>query len=350
MKIDKEKLQEALEIVKPALASKEVIEQTTSFAFINGRVIAYNDEISISHPVEGINFTGAIYAENLYKLLSKLKAPKKKEEDGLFMIDLEVEEAQVILSSGRTKAGLALQSEISLPLDEEVAIVGKWKDIPDPENFRKFLKMAMGSCSRDMSTPVLTAVHVNEAGFIEASDGYKLTRCTLAQEMPIRSFLIPATSAAEVIKIYPIKIATGNGWIHFKNEEDTILSCRIFEDNFPDITQHLKVKGIKVILPQSTEKVLDKAMIFSKRDHVLEEMVTVTIGDRRLKIRAESDTGWFEEELNIKHDGDQIQFYVTPYLLKDILAETQECVIGESKLKFNGEGWEYVSMLRNFKK
>ena len=48
MKINKKELQEALERVKPGLASRELIEQSTSFAFMRDRVVTYNDEISIS--------------------------------------------------------------------------------------------------------------------------------------------------------------------------------------------------------------------------------------------------------------------------------------------------------------
>ena len=54
MKTNKTKLQTALEIVKPGLANKEIIEQSTSFAFLKGKVVTYNDEVSISHPLKGI--------------------------------------------------------------------------------------------------------------------------------------------------------------------------------------------------------------------------------------------------------------------------------------------------------
>ncbi len=66
--ISKKKLQEALEIVKPGLSNNEIIEQTTSFAFIDGRVITYNDELSISCPVEELNVQGAVKAEELYQI------------------------------------------------------------------------------------------------------------------------------------------------------------------------------------------------------------------------------------------------------------------------------------------
>jgi hypothetical protein len=53
MKIQKTNLIQALEKVRPGLSAKEAILQSTSFAFLNGCVVTYNDEISLSHPVEG---------------------------------------------------------------------------------------------------------------------------------------------------------------------------------------------------------------------------------------------------------------------------------------------------------
>ena len=215
--------------MKPGLANKEIIEQTTSFAFFEGRVVTYNDEISISHPLEGLKLEGAVIADKLYALLGKIK----KEE-----IEIKVEGSEILISSGRIKAGLTLQSEIKLPLGEEVMTKSKWKALP--EKFTKSVSFVMTSCSRDMSRAVLTAVHINKDGFIEASDSYRVARCDLGEEMPVKTFLLPASSAVEMVKFNPTYIAEGKGWIHFKTEEDSIMSCRIFEDEYPDTKPHLK--------------------------------------------------------------------------------------------------------------
>ena len=109
----------ALETVKPGLSNKEMIEQATSFAFLGDRIVTYNDEISISHPVQNLNIEGAVQAEELYKLLSKLK----KEDIEITTIDNELQ-----IKCGRTKAGLTLQQEIKLPL-EEITGKRKWKKV-----------------------------------------------------------------------------------------------------------------------------------------------------------------------------------------------------------------------------
>ena len=327
-------LQKALEIVKPGLASKEMIEQSTSFAFMEGRVVTYNDEISISHPVEGLEIQGAIQAEELYKLLNKLKSDK---------IEITTKKNEVLLESGRTKAGLTLQQEIKLPL-EEIGEISKWKTLP--EDFLRHVQFAMAACSRDMSKPVLTCVHVTKDGIIEGSDNNRIARCALEEEMPVKTFLIPATSALEVVHLHPTKIAKGEGWMHFQTDEGTVLSCRTFEDKFPDCTQFMEVEGVSVIFPKTINEVLDRAAVFAKRDYFLDETVLITLKDRRLKVKSKSESGWFEEEINFKYDDDPVTFSITPYLLKDILSETLMSVLSEDRLKFEGAGWEYVTMLR----
>ncbi len=335
MKINKAELQKALEIVKPGLANKEMIEHSTSFAFTGGRVVTYNDEISLSHPVEAIELEGAIQAEELYKLLSKLK----KDE-----IEIITEGNQIHLKSGRTKAGLTLQQDIKLPL-EEIGDVGKWKRLP--EDFIHYVKFAVGACSHDMSKPVLTCVHVHKEGRIEGSDGFRITQCQLQEGMPIPTFLLPASSATELIRLSPISIAQGNGWVHFKTEQDSVLSCRVFEDDFPDITPFLEVEGVRVTFPRTMVEVLDRASVFSKRDHFLDEHVTVILEENRMKVKTKSLTGWLEEEINMKYDDAPISFDITPYLLRDILEETLTCVICEDRLKFEGAGWVYLTVLKS---
>jgi len=178
MQIQKEVLLNALEVVKPGLANKPIIEQATSFAFMGGRVITYNDEISISHPLPELeDITGAVEADSLYKFLGKIKPDDK----GNIELSLN-EKFEIVVKSGRSKAGLTLQSEITLPLNEEdFAEKDDWLTLP--ENFTKFLAIAMGSCGKDMSKPVLTCVHISEEGFIGGADNYRFIHCDLAEDL-----------------------------------------------------------------------------------------------------------------------------------------------------------------------
>lgn len=332
MKLNKDELKSALEVVKPGLASKEIIEQSTSFAFMDGRVVTYNDEISISHPVEGLSIEGAVKAEELYKLLSKLK----KDE-----IEMELTESEVILSSGRMRAGLVLMKEIKLPLEELGDMDGKWKKLP--ENFVEGLKFAIGSCSSDMSQAILTCVHITN-DFMEASDSFRISIYFV--KLPVKDVLLPAPSAKHLLGFTPTHILEGTSWVHFKNAAGTILSCRIFEDKFPNTAHIVNVEGESIQFPRTLTEILDRAVVFSKRDHFTDETITVVLGEKRIVISGSSDYGWFEESANIKYTGRAIEFKITPDLLSGILNQSSDCVLSKDRIMFTGENWKYVAMLR----
>lgn len=335
MQINKKDLEAALAIVKPALASKEVIEQSTSFAFLGDYVVTYNDEISIVHPIKGLDLEGAIKADELFLFLKKLT----KDE-----IDVDIKGNEIQFKAGRTKAWFALQAEISLPLDD-IQKKKKWKALP--ADFAHYLSLATGACSTDMSTPLLTAVNVEADGTILGSDNYKVMVCEIGAEMPVDTFLLPAASALEVIKLKPTKVYLSDSWVHFKNEEGTEISCRIFNDKHPAEGNRPTCEGIEISFPRTIEEILDRISVFAKREHALDESITISIGGNKMRFQAKSDTGRIEEKVNLKYDDDELSFAVTPYLLRDIIKEASVFVLGNNMLKFEGAGWVYITALRH---
>jgi DNA polymerase III sliding clamp (beta) subunit (PCNA family) len=333
MKINKQKLQTALDLVKPGLANKEQIEQSTSFAFIDGCVKTFNDEISVSHPIKDLQLEGAVNADEFYKLISKIK----KDE-----IEMDVTENEIHFKSSRTKAGLTLQNEILLPI-ESIGKRGKWMELP--EDFLRYISLAVGACSNAISRPILTCVNIQQDGKIIGADLYKIMICQMETDMPIDSFLLPAKSVLDVLKLNPVKIAQGDGWIHFQTKEKTEISCRIFEDEYPDISPYEAIEGISLSFPKTMQEILERAWVFAKRDVVIEESVIISFAENRMKIRAESETGWIEDEVNVKYNDDPVEFSITPYLLRDILKETNEFILSDNALKFEGTGWQYISAL-----
>lgn len=331
----KQDLISALEVVKPGLAVKELIEQSTSFAFVNGRVVTYNDEISISHPVEGLEITGAIQASALYEILRKLK----QEE-----IQVTVTDTEVLLTAGKVKVGLILQTEIKLPITE-IGEIKKWKALP--KGFKRALQMAMFSCSTNSTEPVLTCVHVNQT-IVEGTDGFRLYQATLDEACPVKEFLIPSTSAGTLLKFEPNKISMTAGWVHFMSDKTgAILSCRTFADKYPNVEHIVNAKGKKITFPRSISAILDRASVFGKHSaSVTDEEVHVILENNRIKISAKSDSGWFSETANVEYEGDKLEFNIMPSLLKGILSDTTTCIYNGLVLKFSGEGWLFVTLLK----
>jgi len=333
MKINKAELQNALEAVRPGLANRETIEQSTSFAFYGDRVVTYNDEISISHPVKGMDVTGAIKAQTLYAFLNKVQ----KEE-----IDIEWGENQVLIKAGRSKAGITLEQEMRLPIEEEIGKIGKWYKVP--KGFLEALKFCHPCCSKDMSRSVLACVHV-EGKKVEASDSYQIAIYTLDEDMPTNGFLIPASSVRELIH-YDIKdVAAGEAWVHFRTEQGTVFSTRILNNTFPDTSKHMKVTGEAFSFPDDTNQILERATVFSMKDtHVGGDFPVVTIGikDKRMKIAAENEYGWFEEAARVKYDGAPVTFKIGVEFLTNMSGKLPSCIIGKNKIRFSGGKWEHV--------
>lgn len=331
----KEKIQTALRLVKPGLANTEFLEQSTSFAFMGNRVVTYNDEISISHPIEGMELTGAVKAEEFYQLLSKLSQDE---------IEIQVKDNELVITVDKIQAGLVLQEKIALPLDE-ISKIGTWYKLP--ENFINGLKFTLPSTSSDTSRPVLTCLHIRKVGILEASDGFRVTRFKI-NEMPINSFLLPANNIQTLIK-YPItQIAKGEGWCHFKTEEGTIFSCRTFEDIFPDIdkTKIMEVEGEELVFPKTLVNIIDRATVFAKNELTLDKEIIIIIANKKIIVQSQSEFGWFEEEANIRYTNTPITFSIHPDFLKEMLSTTTACIVGESSIKFTGENWEHVIWLK----
>lgn len=331
----REDLLKALEVVKPGLASKEVIEQSTSFAFMGGNVVTYNDEISIRHPVPGLDITGAVRAEELYQLLNKIK----KDE-----IEVEITESELRLKSGRAAAGLVLQQEIKLPL-EEIGKQGSWS--PLPEGFLPALQFTIPSAGKDLSNSILTCLFVRSDGLVESSDNFRITQFRASDKMPTKDFLLPASSAAHLVKYDLKQVSESKGWVHFRTDAGTIISCRTFEGAFPDTKNFFSVKGVKFDLPKTLDELLTRAQIFGASEQSTSgDEVEISLDKNRIKVRGQNEYGWFEETANVAYDKQPTTFSVDPAALKVIVTTVHSCTLSDNCLKFEGDRWQHVIALK----
>ena len=340
MKINRKKLLEALNIVSPGLSDKETnVDQVTTFAFFKDRIVTYNNEVSISHPIQGIKgLEGAIEAKILYPLLEKISA----EEIEL----IRNKNSEIVIKAGKMRSGLALQREIKLPLKEEIGDKGEWMEAPI--NLLEALSFVIFSAGKGLDSPVLAGIHVSSKGFVEASDGYRIARYELKGDLGANTFVIPEKNVSALIKMQNVThIAEGIGWIHFKTEEGTVFSSRIFEEPFPNTSSWMKVNGNKLVLPEGIDDVLDRAMVFASRKTFSDEEVLLSLEEGKFSIVAECDIAWFEEEVEAEYEGQEsFSIRIAPAFLKDILKRTSLCFLETNKIKFIGEGWEYMSLLK----
>lgn len=321
-----------MEKVKPGLASKELIEQSTSFAFIGDRVVTYNDEISVSHPVKGLeNMRGAVKAKTLYEFLSRVKSEE---------ITIEQEENQIVIKAGRSKAGLIFEQEVRLPI-EELGKIGKWQALPD--NFLDALMLCYPCCSGDMSRPILTCVHIC-GDKVVASDSYQIIQYKLKKKVPGKGFLIPANSVKELVR-YTIKEASlGDSWVHFRTEDGTVFSCRIVDGEFPDVEKFLNVKGTEFVFPEVMKEALGRANVFAKKEIETDELPSVSVKVKKgeLILSARNEYGWFEERLEIEDQKAEFSFSTGIEFLIALFDKLKNCTITPDKIGFCGGNWKHV--------
>ncbi len=337
MQVNKKELLKAFEEVKPGLTQKEIIEQSNSFGFSGNHIVTYNDEISIRHPID-LDLEGAVEAQSFYNILNKFKPDKEGN------IEIEVQGNEIILKAGKkAKAGLKLHTELKLPL-KEVELSDKLKWLKVPDLFKEGIKFCLSSASKDMSKPILTCLDVS-GSFIYSSDNVRASRFDMKKRM--KSFLLPSTVASQLIKYGIKEYIIKEEWCHFKTENSTIFSCRIFNDTFPDLSAFIEIEGEELTFPKDTIDVLDKAGVFSKRDINADEVVHISIGDKKMKIRGEGDSGWYEQTLPFRYSGDSLTFEVNPSFLKDILSDSSKCALNSEKglIKFQNDNWTYIASI-----
>ncbi len=335
MLIKRSEFLDALESVQPGLASKEIIEQSNAFIFADGEVITYNDEVTVTCPID-LDIEGAVQAHELIKLLQRMKDDE---------IEIEVTEEELKIKGKKTKAGIRLQADVLLPIDE-VEIPEKWKKIP--KGFIDALDFCHFNVSTDMSRMILTNIHVH-GDKVQSCDNFRVTEVILgsdAKKVFKEPLLIPG-SVIKYLKSYsPIEYNIIDGWIHFLNEDDVVFSTRTSEEeDYPDLSAFLEVEGDPVTMPDGIAEVLERAEIFIDNTFEQDKKIDIKITENKMVVKGTGPAGWFEETLSIEHTGDEITFSIHPRFLLQSLQLLDEMTIGEDKLKLSGKGFTHTACL-----
>ncbi len=334
--LKREALLSVLKAVKPGLSMKEVIEQSTSFVFMDGFVHTYNDAISIKAPVPELKgLTGAVNGQELYSLLSKMSSEE---------VTLTVTKGEFRIKAGRAKAGLRLIGTIVLPLD---SIGGDRFWEPLPKNFSAGIKMALYSTAKTALTPSLTCIHI-AGDVVESTDNVRLTRFQLSEELSGVDILLPSLAASEAAA-FPITsfcLSDNGSWIHFQTSEGVEISCRLMVGKFPDLGSVLDVRGESVVLPKKLEEVLERAMVFCSEESKLDHEVEISLQGRQIMIKAVANLGWFEEGVGVRYEGNPVSFVVHPEFLQEACEVSADCMISKNRMKFRKDNWEHVIALK----
>ena len=302
--MDREEFTKALVSVKAGLADKDIVEHSSSFVFANNHVITYNDQISMRYPLN-IDIEGSVPAVPLLAFLQRVT----KEE-----VTLEQKENELVIKCSRAKAGIPMVADIPAHLVGFKVPRKGWKKLPS--TFSKAIGLCAFSASKDMTKPVLTNLHIGK-DVIESSDNYRISQATVDFNFG-GDVLIPAT-VARYISEFDHEACQHGSWVHFRNKDKAVMSCRMFAGEFPALDNFLEVKGKKITFPKKLKEILDRAGVFSKADFDNDRAVVISVKKERMKIRAESPEGWFEETVKASNMKD-LSFSVHPDFLGEVLS------------------------------
>jgi len=335
MKVNRTKLLETLHRVRPGLAAKEIIEQSTSFIFKDGQVITYNDEIAVHAPLtEKFEIEGAVPAKELISILSRWKGDE---------VEIEATENELLLKCGKGKAGIKLSNEISLPVDE-IKIPKKWN--PLPGDFQQAIKSCILSAARDMTYPILTTLHITEQ-CVESTDNNRITRWAWDKTYKISPFLLPVESAASLCRFGAIKFQHEDGRAQFIDERGVVFSCRTAEGDYPDLSEAIDIDAIgELHFPTNIQEILDRAGVFVSGMVDSDRNVSILIDEKGLmKIEGKSDYGWYEESVRVKWNGSKTGFSIHPDHLLQILQTVKSAEIGNDRILFSAERFQHIVAL-----
>lgn len=326
---------EKLQAISPGLAKREVVEQSNCYVFTDGNIITYNDLICCRIQSDlPTAFKGAVAASPLVTLLEKMS------EDDL---TVEIGDGELIVSGKRRTAGIRMEHQITLPINllEEP---DKWKKVP--LGFDDAINIVASCASSSGDKHVLSCIHVTP-DYLEALDNTQL--CRLNIQIPVKQrLLIKGTSLVPAASLGMTRISESPSWMHLKNKQGLIYSCRLFMDEFPDLSPYLTVKGDKITLPGSLRDAVMKAEIFSK-ENTGTDKVQITIKTGKIIIKGEGSLGWFRETIKLPYKGEDLTFMVRPAMLREIVKRNNECTINPTRLKIDGDNYRYVSCLSKVK-
>lgn len=325
-------LKRTLELVKPGLARKELLEQSTSIIFRKNHIFTFNDEVAVVAPLD-TGITGAVPSDPLYAFLGKLGEGAD--------INIESQENEFKFSSGRNRAGIRRDEEIKLPLDEEIPEPEEWEELP--EKFLEALRRILFSCSGSGHRPILTCIHITE-DWMESCDGYRMTRAKI-QWGSEDNLCIVGKNLEKLSQYSPSHFGFSPNWIQFKNKDGVRYAVRIVDGEYPDLDKFTEVEGEEVEFPPEMENALDWAAVIVDSSIKFTQKIDVSIGKGQCTVKGEGPEGWAEQSVRMKYSGKPIIFQAHPQMLKEMVKLARKITIGDKSVKIEAEDFVHIVSL-----
>ncbi len=316
-----------LDLMRPALSTKDLVPVFKAFCFNKGTVSAYNDTLGITAPCD-VSIKAGLSGDVLLSLLSSSRA-----KTVAFNVDGDV----VAVKAGKTRMRLPYFTSDEFLFEEPE---DNWAT---GFNINKEVLSALECClltaSQDTAMPALMGIAINFGKTVTfySCDGDALSRYQFKMKPHKLGdkglFIIPYEFCQAVLKIAG-KLSFEKG--EFKINQDWakvifpkgfVLYGRIiepdkeisYEDLIKDSLGEEKLKFIKV--PMGMVNALSRASVIVDKDTMRTDL---SVEENRLKFYTESHMGVVRDSMKIEEDHETIKISVNPELIHRALKVCDE--------------------------
>lgn len=292
--MNRSELVKTLELVKPALATTNMVPIFQCFTFDGDAVAAYDDTIAIQGPVDAGDTPFAIHGNTLLGLLSNSSAEE---------VNFDFKGDTAILTLGKTVSKLPFSPEENFifnpPGDNFTA------KVPFTPSLAEAIKMCLETVSSDATQAALLGVTI-QGDKLYSCNGDALTRVHLKHGGKGR-VLMSTQFCSAVIKLWST-LAITKGTLHFSDEwvfanfGDWKVWGRILEVQDPIdfealIKKTIKTKTSTLALPDGFEEALSRARVLADPES---QKTVITVAKGKVKMLTETHMGEIKDELTLK--------------------------------------------------
>lgn len=329
MIIDKDHLESVIGKVVSATENKGLIEEMSHFVFKNSSLMAYNDKIIISHPLdfEGDGIEASVVASTL---ISALKSAKTK-------VELTTKDTHLEMKSKGVKSKIPFyENDHMAELLNTLKIKKARKNrFEIQEDLLNGLDVCKSAASDNLDNQKGLYCVGAFGTFLFASSGFEAIKYNLENEVPY--FFIKRHFIEPLLRFIPTSMYITNNWLFFFNEEEGMFCCKAsdVEDVFPKLS-HIE-KSFPSNLDGSFEMKIDSEMgalvYFAEGTESIDKTMRVIVNSetKKVTIIAKNDKGEiiFKGKANSKEDHD---FQVNPNLFKNLSGKDGKYILTRNSI------------------
>lgn len=339
MELSRQELYDALNEVKPALATKELIEELCC-CWMDGKAItAFNDTLGIRVPFES-PFTGGVRGNLLLGMLSNSRAKQVSIEP--------LTDGNALFKAGRTLLKLSL-----LPITQavyELPKLGKEGYCPTGAFWGALQKVSI-ALGPNLTAPEQLGVSVapTRAGLaLYATDASTLAETFVKADWPQlkNRITIPRAFIEQLVKLQGAgtTLYLQGGGIAAKNPDGLLLFSRLvdvpkpsdFEKTINDCSKDLTFFEV----PRRLHLALERASVLLATE--ANASLSMAIMDDRLLLQARTALGDLKDSIGLDNANGNVQCRTNPDLIKRALEFADDIAMSEQVTLLRAKNFRYV--------